>query len=250
MTTSAEETQAPEATPSATGLHKSTVVRALFVNIVACGALLWYDLGFDHHDQLWWPDSFAFLTNLLAGGLVSFFFYWLVVYVPEMRRKKIIKTNLLRMYRDVKWDIILNVVHASQKGGRNDLSSDVDTIDRLMKTAAFRAAFRDGAEAHEGFYAFENQMSDRTPEFDAIVANLRLLARQIEFMLQTYTIEDQELFDAFKRLEGLLMTLERSGPGYDEAKGLCRFIYDIFAGWSFITGDTGDDLIEKRIQEI
>ena len=55
-----------------------------------------------------------------------------------------------------------------------------------MDVENFKAAFAQGSEANEGFYAFENQMSDETPEFREIVLNLQMLSKQIEFVLHNY----------------------------------------------------------------
>lgn len=198
----------------------------------------------------WWADAFAVAVNIIAGGLVSFFFYWLVVYVPEQRKRGLIKDNVTRMYRDIKEDILYQVVFASIKGGRRDLQADSETIARLMKPDGFKEAFQGGREAHEGFYAFENQMDGDTPEFRAIIMNLEMLAKQIEFVLHNYTMDKKELFDFFKRLELMLLSLRRSSPGYDESKPMCRFVYEIFAGWSFVKGYRGYDIIEKMIADI
>jgi len=105
----------------------------------------------------------------------------------------------------------------------------------------------DGSEGDEGFYAFENQMSDETPEFQQIVQCLTMLSKQVEFVLHNYSIEDQDDFDFFKRLELLLMRLQANGAGYDESKPLCRFIWEVYAGWSWIDGYIGHDPIEKMI---
>ena len=99
----------------------------------------------------------------------------------------------------------------------------------------------------EGFYAFANQMNDATPEYKKIVQRLTLLSKQVEFVLHNYTIEDQNAFDFFKRVEVLLMDLQADGPGYDESKGLCRFVWEVFAGWNWIDGDVGHDPIQKMI---
>jgi hypothetical protein len=198
----------------------------------------------------WWADAFAVTANIVAGGLVSFFFYWLVVHVPEQRKRSVIKNNLTRMYRDIKEDILYQVVFASRKGGRDDLQADPETIERLMQPNGFKAAFQGGREAYEGFYAFENQMSEDTPEFRAIIMYLEMLAKQIEFVLHNYTMDKKELFDFFKRLELMLLSLHQSTPGYDESKPLCRFVYEVFAGFSFVEGYRGYDIIEKMITDI
>lgn len=198
----------------------------------------------------WWVDGFAVAVNFVAGGIVSFFFYWLVVYVPEQRKRRVIKDSLTRMYRNIKEDILYQVVFASIKGGRHDLEPNTDTIDRLMTPSGFKQAFDDGREADEGFYAFANQMSDDTPEYRQIILNLEMLAKQIEFVLHNYTMDDERLFGFFKRLELMLLSLRRSPPGYDESKPLCRFVNEIYSGWNFVEGDRGYDIIEKMIADI
>lgn len=198
----------------------------------------------------WWADIFAVATNLLAGSLVSFLFYFLVVHLPESRKKSIIKNNLQRMYQRIKEDILWAVVHASIKGGRRDLTPDFETIRKLMTPRGFKDAFEGGREADEGFYAFANQMHDDTPEFSQIVQNLQMLSKQIEFVLHNYSIEDQSVFDFFKRLELLLLELQARGPGYDESKPLCRFIWDVYAGWDWIEGYRGYDKIQKMISDL
>ena len=123
----------------------------------------------------WWSDTFSISSNLLLGGFVSFVFYYLVVHIPETRRKGIIKQNLLQMYLAIKRDILEQVVSGSRKGGRQDLSNDSDSIDELMKTERFRAAFQGGREATEGYYAFMNHLQEDSVEFQEIVFLLQLL---------------------------------------------------------------------------
>lgn len=218
-------------------------------NVLAFIAVLIVNFGFSPATK-WWSDFFSVATNLLTGGIASFLFYFLVVFLPEKRKKSIISTNLRSMYRTIKKDILWEVIFASQKGGRRDLQADLDTIDALMTVEGFRVAFEEGREADEGFYAFQNQMSDDTTEFRAIKLNLEIMAKQIDYVLHNYTIEDQKVFDFFKRLEVFLIKTKQSDAGYDESKALCGFVYEIFAGWSVIEGYRGYDIIEKMIKEI
>lgn len=199
---------------------------------------------------LWWSSGYSIAINILTGGLVSFFFYWLVVYVPEQRKRRIIKANLSKMYRNIKREILYQVIFASIKGGRRDLQADHDTIEKLMTTEGFKNEFQGGREADEGFYAFENQMSDDTPEYKKIIMNLDLLATQIEFVLHNYTMNNEKYFDFFKRLELILLSLRRSTPGYDESKPLCGFVYEMFSGWNWAEGYRGYDVIDKMIADI
>ena len=99
-------------------------VRFWFVlNTLALIALLVVQFTFGSElRKAWWPDLFGILTSILTGGIISFLFYFLVVLVPANRKKSIIKTNLTKMYRSIKRDILWQIVFASVKGGRTDLS--------------------------------------------------------------------------------------------------------------------------------
>jgi hypothetical protein len=227
----------------------SSVLLWLAINASLLAALLGYHLS-SCPKPAWWNDTYALATNILAGGLVSFFFYWLVVYVPEARKKAIIKNNLIKMYRSLKRSILYQVVFASRKGGREDLHADTEMMERLMTTEGFRAAFEGGKQGDEGFYAFINQMTHDTPEYREIVSTLELLAKQIEFVLHNYNMDDEDLFAYFKRLEVLLFSLRNTEPGYDESEPLCSFIYKMFSGWDMIDGYLGHDPIESSIARI
>lgn len=221
-----------------------------FLNCVALVALLLIHFTSSAAQFEWWADVFAVSANLLTGALVSFLFYYLVVRLPEDRKKAVVKANLQRLYRDIKKDMLRAVVQASIKGGRYDLVPSKEVLDGLMTPAGFKAAFDRGDEADEGFYAFANQMHDETSEFRDIVLGLQMLSKQIEYVLHNYPVEDQRAFNFFKRLELILLRLQASGPGYDEAKALCRFIWDVYAGWNYIDGDIGFDQIEKSIADL
>ena len=227
------------------------------ISAVAClvvlAVLLWMDFCHyaDGAKPWWWADVFNVGASVLTGVLVSFLVYWLVEVLPEKRRRRLLKDNLRFIYRDLKRDILGEVVSASCKGGRHDLCSlTSDTIDKLMEVGAFRAAFDGGREADEGFYAFENQMDERTPEFEEIILKLKMLSRQVAFALQSYPFEDAELFGFFKRLEMTLLRLEHTEPGYDSSKLLCAFIYQMFTGFSWVEGHRGYDVVEKTIDGI
>lgn len=201
-------------------------VRFWFVlNTLALIALLVVQFTFGSElRKAWWPDLFGILTSILTGGIISFLFYFLVVLVPANRKKSIIKTNLTKMYRSIKRDILWQIVFASVKGGRTDLSTSIEDVDNLLSIDAFKAAFAHGREADEGFYAFENQISHETYEFREIVLNLQVLSKQIDYVLSNYEIEDQSAFDFFKRLEAFLLRMPYLKPGYDESKALCGFV--------------------------
>jgi hypothetical protein len=113
-----EKSFSAEAKARSIALHLFARVPFWFaVNMIALLALLRIHFSTAVNGVNWWPDAFAVATNLLAGGIVSFLFFYLVVHYPEQRKKAIIKRNLLGMYHRIKRDMLWNVVFASLKGG-------------------------------------------------------------------------------------------------------------------------------------
>lgn len=194
--------------------------------------------------------ALAFNTALSVGtsGVVSFIFYYVVNERIERRRRELVRNGALRAYRDAKRHIVIAVLHASQKGGRTDIHADTETIDGALTLEGFRALFSEGREADEGFYAFQNQMSDQTPEYDEIIFNLRAIGRAFDRMIDNTAIDDPNAYDRFVRLDALVRRIEHNGAGYDESKALCSLVWQIFAGWSTIDGWLDHDPIERAIE--
>lgn len=196
--------------------------------------------------------STAFNVALSIGtsGIVAFIFYYVVTEGFERKKREVVRSASLRSYRDAKHNIALSIIHASQKGGRKDLSADFETIDKVLTIEGFRELFDEGVEADEGFYAFQNQMHERTPEFDQIIFNLANMGKIFDRLNGTINFNDAKTYSFFVRLDSLVRRIERNGPGYDESKLLSLFIYEIFGGWSNITGNLGYDPIEKAIKNL
>ncbi len=207
-----------------------------------------YNIKFSYAS--WWPEFYDIATTFLSGGLISFIFYFLVVAVPEYRKKRIVKRNIQNIYTNVKYDIAYQIIFASQKGGRNDLQADRNTIEKVLTVSGFRELFENGRESDEGFYAFRNYMSDDVPEFREIIINLEQISKQIEFILHNYPISDPDAFDFFKYLELTLLRISKKGPGYEEEKELSNFIWRVFGGSNWIEGPRDYDPIQRMIDSI
>jgi hypothetical protein len=82
----------------------------------------------------------------------NYFLYILFFFVhrPDVDRRNIIKSNFITIYREIKHDMLISIVLASINGGRDDLESDMESIDKLMNVVEFRKTFSGGEEATEG----------------------------------------------------------------------------------------------------
>lgn len=185
-----------------------------------------------------------------TGGLTSLVFYYVMTERVERRRRRLLRDSLSSTYHDAKRNIAVAVIHASHKGGRKDIRADSDTIDRALTIAGFRAMFEGGTEGDEGFYAFQNQMSDPTPEYEEIVFNLKIISRALERIVDSHRLDDIQTYNLFVWSSALIERIQRNGAGYDESKPLCSLIWEMFAGWNFIDGKLGYDPIERAIDRL
>jgi len=152
------------------------------------------------------PDSLAeIILSLLTNVVASFFLYFLVVVLPELRTRQRIKANCFKSYRYRKRVLLHALVSASIKGGRDDLELSGESIDRLMSPEGFRKSFEHGHEADEGIYAFSNYIQNNENEFREIIFELRLIARQLEYVLNNCDISDDKLFDTVSALKKRFM---------------------------------------------
>ena len=201
-----------------------------------------------------WLKPFASLfsvgSNFFLAIFISFLFYYLVVVVPENRRRDAIKANLSFQYKRIKEDILYQVIFASQQGGRGDLRADTETLSKLSTVEGFRDTFSGGRESDEGFYAFRNHMSADVPEFREIIFGFKMLAEQIDFVMHNYPILDPEVFRLLNNLKHAFRHVEFSGPGYDEERAMSRLIWEIFGGSDWAHGPRDYDLIERMIDDI
>ena len=112
--------------------------------------------------------------------------------------------------------------------------------------------FGGGREANEGFNAFANGLITDEGElkFRDITWLLRMLAKEIDYVLHNYTVTNVETRKFFKRLEVRLLELgESKHDDHNAHKALCQFIYEIFAGFTFVK-KYGYDRVEKMIEDL
>lgn len=163
------------------------------------------------------------------------------------------RENQLKMYRGIKNDLLVQILSASINGGRRDISITGSLVEKLMSPPEFRKFFEGGRLGTEGFYAFANHIQGCESDFKVIVFKLKLIARQLDFLVRSIEIRDAALFDHLRNIEQSLFELDALSVDYDDVKCLVGIIWMFFAGWSAIEGyRDGDnqDLIERAINEI
>ena len=142
----------------------------------------------------------------------------------------------------------IEFLHASQRGGRKDISTDSATINKGLSVQGFREIIGEGSEGDEGFYAFENQMSHHTFEFSEIIFNLKIIDSAAERLLVSGIDLEEGAYERLISLSHIIRRIEANGAGYDESKRLCQFIWEMFAGWNWADGQLDYDPVEKAFE--
>lgn len=188
--------------------------------------------------------------TFLSGFILSCIFYFLVAYLPSRKRRAIFKNYFKASYKEIKRNLIRLILDCSKKGGRKDLDITEELVDKLFDVKEFRALFKDGEQAKEGFYAFLNHIQSHNFDFLQIIQELKVLTKQLEFFIQNYDVARQEDLKWLKDLEIRLYNFNNIVEvEYDDVKSLGNFLYEVFAGVS-LYGYIDYDPIEKMIEEI
>lgn len=196
-----------------------------------------------------WTKIYPLLSSLMIGLLTSFSFYFLVVFLPQKKKKTIIKSNFYNLYLNIKEEILREIIWAAQAGGYYDLHNDEETLRKLMNHKSFREVFDDSKKHNEGWSTFINGVTSENRHYSAIIDKFQILAKQIEYILLNYQIEEQDFFDFFKGLEIILLEAKSFNPNTDDLKPFCRFLWDIYAGSAFGEGIQDFDIIETNIRK-
>jgi hypothetical protein len=188
---------------------------------------------------------YKLLYDLGIGALVSLAFYYLVVRLPDYRRRQRLKRGLELHYRAFRLDcikIMLAVADHGYSGGQPEA---------LLDPEKFREYFKQRvAPGKERWHEFLNNLNK------FYLAELQMLMEQLRdeimFILNNTDIPKNEPFEFLKRLSAAMYSMKSVtiDSDHDEIKPLARFLWEIFAGWDWLTGYRKEDIVKKMIDEI
>jgi hypothetical protein len=183
----------------------------------------------------------SIVFNLSVGYLVTVFFWLIVVYAPERRRRHLLRDNLIRRYHDFREDTIQILLWAAI--GTHDSTLPKELCDHRK----FRAFF----DEKERWYAALNGLQGNKDWIDDLLLELELFSAEIAYILNNVSIQDQDVHSFFKRLNENIYRLKNTSVySYDQVKYLGNFLWGIHARWSFITGQLENDVIEDMIASL
>ena len=189
--------------------------------------------------------SFAntIIFNLSIGFIVSIVFYFLVVWIPDMKKKKLLKNNLTKHYLYFKENSLHIFCHAMNE------ECDTSLMSKLMLQNEFKIFFKTKiSDSQERWDSVLNGLDNQL--LYELLGELELLKNEIEFINNNITIDDEDVFVFMKNLSINIYRLRDINLENNDIKVLSRFLWQLFSGWSCIDGYKKDDIVQVMISKI
>lgn len=189
-------------------------------------------------------DYKAIAYDLSVGFIVSAIFYWLVVYLPENNRKKIIHDGLKEQYDNFRKSCISNFLILSN-------SQSYQNIDTLLNQEEFKRYFKNRNENGEiRWDAVANSLEENEFYLREIIYELRMLNEEIRFVRSTLNIKDAKVYGFISGLSREIVRMESTTQNYDEIKSFCSFLWQLFTGWSLVHGYSKVNLLQENLEKV
>jgi hypothetical protein len=184
------------------------------------------------------------LHSVFVALLASAAFYAGTVAIPEIQRRRRIRTSLRRQYRSFKKSCIDLFLIASK-------SQEYDNRDNLLDPEEFKRYFSNRInESQTRWDLVATAIDGGNYLFEELVREFESLIREINYARSSVDIHDEEVQEFFSRAIDVVHRLKATKPGTDDYKYFCRNLWGIFARWDFATGQREDDIIETMIEGI
>lgn len=185
----------------------------------------------------------SILYDLSVGVLISIFFWWLLVGLPQAKKQRILKSTLQRHYGYFKEDVIQILLSASDEAYEPELP------EQLLDRDTFKEHFK--ADDLKQWYATLNGLQDHPTKINDLLVEMDLLWQEISYFLNNVEIDSDDAHAFFKRFSAHIYKLKHSSVyTHDHVKYLGNFIWEVFAGWSFIDGYRKSDIVQDMIDSI
>lgn len=184
------------------------------------------------------------LHSVFVALLASSVFYAGTVAIPELQRRRRIRTSLRRQYRSFKKSCIDLFLIASN-------SQEYDNRDNLLDPAEFRRYFSIRINASQTRWDLvATAIDDGNYLFEELVREFESLIREINYARSSVDIHGEEVQEFFSRTIDIVHRLKATKSHTDDYKYFCRNLWAIFTRWDFATGQREDDIIETMIERI
>lgn len=177
--------------------------------------------------------------NLCVGYLVTAFFWWMVVYRPDQRRRANLKRNFQAFYLGWKDDVL--GLHLRAGNFR------VPDSTKLLHHEQFSQFFRQ----NDRWGAVLGGMQDDPNMLAALGNKIDTLHTEVQHVLSAIPLEDAQSHAVLRRLLRQMSRL-RADPVYIHAPamGYGKFFYERFAFWSMMDGQSTEDYVQSFVDSL
>lgn len=181
--------------------------------------------------------------DLAVGAIVTLVFYWLVVRLPERQKRMRLRKSLAAQYRIFKEDCIATML------GTVGASYSIDFLKTLLDRKEFKAYFSEKVSSSQDRWdRFFNELDDYGVR--DLIKQMAMLRDEIAFVLNNVDIPGEAPFAFLKRFDRAIYLKIDSTSKYEDKEVLLKFLWEVFAGWSFATGYQERDIIQDMIDAI
>jgi hypothetical protein len=188
-----------------------------------------------------WIDVRSLANSILINLLAAYLFFLLIVHLPSFRQREVMRNNLRTRYMDFKTAIIghfLAIADGSYASG---------LVAKLCDIKEFRNYYKEDNSAR--WYSIANSLNRNRFQVDEILVELAILQAEVSFVLNKVEIHDERVLAFFKSLSSTMYRLEHRDSD-DDVKSLMQFMWQLFAGWSWVNGYAEEDVVQTLIEKI
>ena len=211
--------------------------------IIAVYLWLYPKLNFPLAFHAFIQKNYDIIAPLVSGYLTSWFFYFLVVYLPARKREKIAKAYLKEIYYSFKESVIAQFMFALHGASGDDRY--------LCNMKSFKEFFE--REDKSGVIRWHDLWNKMEKEhYQEIKKEMKLFERELLWIQYHISIKHEVTFKGVKYLQRWLFEnrkLEPENSDYEDDKPFMRGLWELFTGESF-SGARDYDHIEKLLKEL
>jgi len=183
--------------------------------------------------------------NISIAIIAASIFYIFIVFIPEQKRKAIIKSNFEEQSIYFKKECIFLFLSALGE------SSSGDLLEKLCKLDEFKKYFKEKYDNYpDKWHKVWENMNDYLLE--DLLIQLGILKDEVHFVINNTEIYDKKVLSFFKVISQYAYSFQIRGVDleYERKKELLSFLWELFSGWSFSEGYKKEDIVGIMIEKI
>jgi len=214
-------------------LDKKLTMTLIFLTLVFLA------IGIKTVDSIGYGSMF---NSLSIGFVVSSIFYFLVVYMPEYKRRSLVRKHLEGQYIQFKMSCIITFLILSD-------SQEYPNKEELLNLSEFRRYFKmKNTRGESRWGAVANSLEESDYYLKEIIYYLQILNEEIKYTRNVVNVNDPEVVNFLNNLSQIIMRMELTEGEYEDVKSLCKFLWSVFTGWDLAKGYSETDIIKDIIE--